>query len=160
MKGRKSLRWLGTIAVTVSFLAPSGCAWLSNRSTPPPNPISQQQPAASSSAEPAVQPMYYDFNDIPIPQELSLVRDDSYVFQSNEFRAGLLTLKGRVDLNSLINFFQTALPRQGWTPKGGFRYRRSILIFEKSDRSCIINIYDKLFQTYVEIYVAPADSRV
>jgi hypothetical protein len=105
-------------------------------------------------------PQFLDFPDIPFPSELKVVQDDSYVFQSGGFKTGLLTLKGRVDINSVINFFQTAMPRENWKPKGGFRYRRSILIFDKPDKTCIINLYEKTYYTYVEVYVAPANGQL
>lgn len=153
-----SSRWLFFFFILIALLILSSCA---SQSTPPPNPVSsQQQAAGTTSAIPPTQPLFYDFPDIPIPQELSLRRDDSYVYQEGQLRAGFLTLRGRVDLASLINFFQLALPREGWKPKGGFSYRRSVLIFEKPGKTCVINLYEKLFYTYAEIYVAPTGEKV
>jgi hypothetical protein len=137
---------------------------------PPPNPVGQQSqpgaespPPAYSSTPPSgssAHPIYYDFQDIPIPQELDLQDEDSYVFQYGGFKAGLLTFRGRVDIHSLISFFQMAMPRDNWKSKGGFRYRRSVLLFEKADKTCIINLFEKTFYTYVEIYVAPTTGQV
>ena len=166
MKNRKLLYGWAEIALFLSltFILP-GCAntWGGGGSAPP-NPVSQQSSTTFGPGAPsystAPHPMFYDFPDIPIPHELTLLPDESYVFQSGQFKAGLITLKGRVDLGSLINFFQMAMPREGWQAKGGFRYRRSVLIFDKSDKTCVINIYEKLYYSYVEIYVAPANSQV
>lgn len=170
----KMLKPLGGLlektAILVVVLVLFGC---SSTQQPPPNPFGQQaqttpsqQPQQQAAAPqppptpPTQRPMFYDFPDIPVPSELSIASGDSYVFQSGALKAGLLTLKGRVELNSLINFFQMALPREGWKPKGGFRYRRSVLIFEKPDKICVINLYEKLLYSYVEIYVAPAGGQV
>jgi hypothetical protein len=122
------------------------------QTAPPPNPLaaSGSPPTAAST-----QPLFFEFPDVPIPQELSLVQGDSYVYQHGKLRAGLLTLRGRVDLQSVVNFFQLAMPRHGWTPKGGFTYWRAFLLFEKPDRICVINMYEKFFFTYVEVYIAP-----
>ncbi len=131
-------------------------------STPPPNPVGQQSapgataPASSSSAAP--RPLFYDFPDVPIPQELDLQAKDSYVVQSGSLKTGILTLRGRVDLNSVINFFQMAMPRENWKPKGSFRYQQSVLIFEKPDKTCVIRLYEGTFYTYVEIFVTPTGS--
>ena len=76
--------------------------------------------------------------------------------QSGSIKTGILTLRGRVDLNSLISFFQMAMPRENWKPKGAFRYQRSVLIFEKPDRICVIRLYEDIIYTYVEIFVTPA----
>jgi len=70
-------------------------------------------------------------------------------------KTGILTLRGRVDINSLISFFTMALPREGWKPRGQFRYKRSALIFEKPEKTCVILVHEGPIYTYVEIYVAP-----
>jgi len=67
-----------------------------------------------------------------------------------------LTLRGRVDSNSLMNFFASALPHEGWRMKAQFRYNRSLLIFDKQDKVCVIIIKEEAYYTYVEIYVSPA----
>jgi hypothetical protein len=152
------------IAVALVWIAVlSGCSSMgSQSSTPPSNPVGQQsQPTASTSATPssspaAPRPLFYDFPDIPTPQELELQSKESYVVQSGSIKTGILTLRGRVELNSLINFFQMAMPRENWKPKGYFRYQRSVLIFEKPDKICVIRLYEGTIYTYVEIFVTPA----
>ncbi len=114
----------------------------------------------STAAPLTPRPIFYDFPDIPFPQELSVVQRDSYIFQSGPSKAGLLTLRGRVDTNSVINFFQAAMVRENWEQRGGFRYRRSVLIFQKPEKVCVIKIYDKLYYTYVEVYVAPSSGPI
>ncbi len=138
----------------------SGCATYGDPQTPPPNPIGISPDSPSPEAHFGPRPIFYDFEDIPIPLELSIVQDDSYVLQSANQKGGLLTLRGRVDINSVINFFQSAMVRENWKQRGGFRYRRSVLIFEKSDKTCMINIYEKLYYTYVEVYVVPSTDRI
>ena len=101
-------------------------------------------------------PQFLDFPDIPIPSELSLQAKDSYVFQAGSVKTGLLTLRGRVDINSLINFFTMAMPRENWKPLGQFRYRHSILIYGKPEKTCVIRLHEETIYTYIEIYVAPA----
>jgi len=162
--------WIGMVTMVLFAWTFAGCA--ASQTNPPPSPFGQQsqsdtsqsqpgtsqpqQPAQPPAASSGQRPMFYDFQDIPVPSELDLVSSDSYVFQSAAFKAGLLTFKGRVEISSLINFFQMAMPRENWKAKGGFRYRRSVLIFEKPDKICVINLYEKMFYTYAEIYLAPA----
>lgn len=131
----------------------SGCASFNDNPNSSSNAISQSQ-----SHSPGPKPVYYDFSDIPIPAQLSLVRKDSYVFQVGSLKAGILTLRGRVEINSLVNYFATSMPRQGWRSRGGFRYRRSVLIYEKPHETCVIDLHNGTFYTYVEIYVAPTRS--
>lgn len=154
MRKRGGKFWI--IVVSFCLLAAYGC----NRSSaPPPNPVMQPQQSAQPPGPPSVpsgpRPQFLDFPDIPIPSELDLQAKDSYVFQAGAMKTGLLTLRGRVDINSLINFFNMAMPRENWKPKGQFRYRRSALIFEKPEKTCVILLNEGTIWTYVEIYVAP-----
>ncbi|MFZ0944363.1 MAG: hypothetical protein WB930_14090 [Syntrophobacteraceae bacterium] len=55
-----------------------------------------------------------------------------------------------------MNFFSSALPHEGWRIKAQFRYNRSLLIFDKQDKVCVIVIKEEAYYTYVEIYVSPA----
>lgn len=152
-----SSRWIGGLLIVMTLLFLNGCA---GRSTPPPNPVpSQAQTGGTASTPTSAQSLSYGFPDIPVPRELDLQPDDSYVYQEGKIKAGVITLKGRVEIGSLITFFQTAMPRQGWTSKGGFRYRRSVLAFEKPGKTCVISMYETLFYTYVEIYVIPANGK-
>lgn len=158
--------WMGIVLMLTFSWTFTGCAGNQGNS-PPPSPFGQQSQSDTSqsqsqqppSAPTGQKPMFYDFQDIPIPSELELVSNDSYVFQSGSFKVGMLTLRGRVDINSLVSFFQMALPRENWKAKGGFRYRRSFLIFEKADKLCVVNLYEKTYYTYAEIYVAPVGGK-
>ena len=100
-------------------------------------------------------PKYYDFEDIPVPFELNIDKDESFIYQTSSFKAGVLVLSGRVDPSSVVSFFSATLPRENWKLLGGFRYHRSILVFEKGSRICLINVKESPLKTYVEIYVAP-----
>lgn len=100
-------------------------------------------------------PVYYDFVDILIPAELSLVKKSSFVYSTPSFSAGVLVFEGYVQGESLVNFFTTNMPKDGWTLKSSFRYRRVILSFEKEQRSCLVSVAEFPLKTRVEIWVAP-----
>jgi hypothetical protein len=97
---------------------------------------------------------YYDFEDVPIPAEMELKTDRSFVFQAPEFAAGLLAFSGRVELNSLISFFRIKLPDDGWRFLSSIKSPKTILFFQKGNRLCIITIISKAFTTDAEILVA------
>jgi hypothetical protein len=155
MTSRKSSRKFWVLLIFFSLLAAYGCT---HSSPPPPNPVAQSQPQGGSPVIPPAtgpRPQFLDFPDIPIPSELDLRAKDSYVFQAGPIKTGLLTLRGRVDINSLINFFNMAMPRENWKQMGQFRYRHSILIFGKPEKTCVIRLWEEAIYTYIEIYVAP-----
>ncbi len=157
---RKSGKKYWILLVCICLLAGLGCT---RSSAPPPNPLSQSQPEGSMGSapppgSPAAQsagprPQYLDFPDIPIPSELDVRPDESNVFQTGQIKMGFITLRGRVEPSSIINFFTLALPREGWRPRGQFRYSRSMLVFDKPDKTCVIIIKESTIYTYVEINV-------
>jgi hypothetical protein len=114
-----------------------------------------EEPVGVVTAEVGPVPVYYDFPDILIPTELSLDRKKSFVYTTPSLAAGVLVLEGYVDAASLVDFFNTNMPKDGWILKSSFRYRRSILNFEKEERSCLINVAEYPLRTQVEIWVAP-----
>ncbi len=154
----RSSKKVWILVVCVCLLTALGC---SRSSAPPPNPVAQSEPApgpSPSPAPPGPRPQILDFPDVPIPAELDIRSKSSNVFQSGSIKMGFITLRGRVESNSVLNFFTSALPREGWRLKGQFRYNRSLLIFDKPDKTCVILITDETIYTYVEIYVAPVTS--
>ena len=90
-----------------------------------------------------------------IPAELSLNRNNSFVYSTPSFSAGVLVFEGYVQGESLVNFFATNMAKDGWILKSSFRYRRVILNFEKDRRSCLVSVAEYPLNTRVEIWVAP-----
>lgn len=140
--------WLGTGIIAVLFLLITGCAGLKAKK-------GSTSTQARSKKEQGPAPVYYDFGDVLIPSELKLDKKSSFVFQAPGFSAGVLSLKGRVEISSLISFFQNNMTKDNWRPVSSFKSTRTIMLFQKENRWCVINITDKGFNTYVEIWVAP-----
>ena len=137
------------LMLSVLLLVGAGCAaWEKSRDT------SEETGEKKSEVE-APAPVYYDFVDILIPAELSLVKKSSFVYSTPSFSAGVLVFEGYVQGESLVNFFTTNMPKDGWTLKSSFRYRRVILSFEKEQRSCLVSVAEFPLKTRVEIWVAP-----
>ena len=109
--------WKTSIAVVLIAALLSSCAgwWFGGGSA--------GEASGTGASKSQVSPRFYDFADIPVPQELSLVPKMSQVFQSGHLKAGLLVLKGRVDPSSVVNFFTVAMNRENWKLKGSSRYR-------------------------------------
>jgi hypothetical protein len=99
--------------------------------------------------------LYYDFGDVPVPSELTVDKKRSFVYHIPGFTAGVLGLSGRVEVNSLIRFFEHSMPEDNWKLACSFKSPRTVLFFSKADKSCIINITEKLLKVEVEIWVAP-----
>ena len=151
MKDMVNVKTVGTWVGIASaiFILISGCAH-----------FNQQEESETSNVDNAglASPIYYDFGDVRLPEELKVVKDDSFVYKTPGFSAGVLVLEGRVEIYSLISFFENSMSNDQWTFVSSFKSTRTIMIFRKVDRHCVINITDRQFSTLVEIWVAPTRS--
>ncbi len=101
-------------------------------------------------------PVYYDFGDVLIPGELKMDRRSTFIYQTAGFTSGVLSLAGRVEFSSLITFFENNMAKDNWRFLSSFKSPRTILLFEKQNRVCVIYLTDREYKVNVEIWVAPA----
>ena len=140
---------LAVIGCMLALLfAVGGCSTLTKKDkTTPPSPEGK-----TAKGVPA---RYYDFGDVLIPQELKIQKKSSFIYQTGGFSAGVLVLKGRIESNSLISFFENNMIKDNWKLIGSLKSERTMLLFQKENRWCAINIVDQALTTQVEIWVAP-----
>jgi hypothetical protein len=100
-------------------------------------------------------PLYYDFSDVLIPRELELDVNSSFVYHTAGFTAGILAFKSKAEIGSMIDFFESNMAKDNWQAVGTFKSPRTLLLFQKENRWCVINITDNRWSTLVEIWVAP-----
>lgn len=137
---RGKLNLMGIVMVSIFLLSVFGCqSVMSKRSTP------KQKNA----------PLYYDFGDVLIPRELKIDKKLSFIYRTAGLTSGVLTLEGRVDVNSLIAFFEVNMAKDNWQEVVEFKSPRNLLLFKKENRWCVIKIEEKEWKAYVEIWVAP-----
>lgn len=102
-------------------------------------------------------PLYYEgFNDILIPGELKQDRKASSIFQSRGFAAGLMVFKGRVDRGSLVAFFKENMVKDNWKLSGEVSASKTILLFVKETRWCVITISEGTWNSVAEIAILPS----
>lgn len=148
MKGFKKRKVLaGLLVPWLLIVLLTGCASMGD------NTVDSEQAVMEEEAEPS--PIYYDFGDVLIPLELEVDRDSSFIYHAPGFTAGVLVLSGRVEASSLIRFFENNMAKDNWKLVSSFKSPRTIMFFNKANRSCIINITEKSFSSEVEIWVAP-----
>ena len=142
---RKTIQILVVGLMVVMLMAVAGCA--SNKKDK-----TVTAPSVEGSGVPA---LYYDFGDVLVPRELKVDKKSSFIYQTEGFSAGVLVLKGRIDSSSLISFFDRNMAKDNWQMISSFKSDRTMLLFQKAHRWCVMNINDETFNTYVEIWVAP-----
>ena len=112
-------------------------------------------PASGAQTSGGVPARYYDFGDVLVPEELKVDKRSSFIYQTDDFSAGVLVLKGRIETSSLISFFENHMAKDNWKIISTFKSERTMLLFQKANRWCVMSITDETFNTYVEIWVAP-----
>lgn len=141
------------LLVSMIFVGLTGClAGTNTKSEEPAATVS----GATESFEEFVP--YTEFDDIAVPNELSRVPAQSYVADGKDFKYGKIVLKGRVENQSLIDFFKNQMVKDNWTLVSAFTSTVSALTFEKPYKSCTIRIFDGSYNTEVEIYAVEMKS--
>jgi hypothetical protein len=135
----------------------AGCAILKaneNKGTAADSP----QTAASIPKE--APPFYCDFGDVLLPGELKMDKKESFIMTSGGMTSGMMVLKGGLDTTSIVGFFESKMPVDGWRKIGRMTSEHSLLVFMKPARWCVIGMTEGQFGTRVEIWVAPTEGNV
>jgi hypothetical protein len=140
---RPGLKIFGIMAALILFCV--GCS-----STPKTTDGSEAREKDEKNA-----PLYYDFDDVLVPRELKLNTKSSFVYHSTGLTAGVLVFTSKAERNSLIQFFENNMAKDNWQAVSSFKSPRTLLLFQKENRWCVINVTDNNWDTLVEIWVAP-----
>jgi hypothetical protein len=100
---------------------------------------------------------YYSFDDVLVPAEMKYKPGKSFVYETPQFKAGILVFsKWWLDSRSLIDFFTYHMEKDNWKLVNSFKGKESVLNFSKPDKSCAIKITEKWYgTTEAEIRVGP-----
>ena len=130
-------------AVMAMFLVVlGGVAWTGCSTTAPElqqgQPVTGPPPEGKAEGE-GVGKYYLD--DVRVPSELDYDADESLVYETPNFRAGVLRFsKWRLDVPSLINFFMSNMAQDKWTFVNAFKGKEAQLNFSKPEKTCTIRI--------------------
>lgn len=109
----------------------------------------------ATASSPRTTAVYYEFEDVLIPLELSVLQDRSMIVSTPGFASGILAFRGRVERRSLINFFNSNMQKDNWSQVSQIASpTMAILVFEKPLKSAVISIRTEPVYTYVEVGVA------
>ncbi len=98
---------------------------------------------------------YYDFTDVLIPGELSIEDGESIVYMISGKYTGILAFTGRVTLSSLIEFFEINMEKDNWQLVSSNKSSKTLMMFKKSKKWCLIRIDGEGYSTRVRIWVTP-----
>lgn len=115
---------------------------------------SASEPQSEVGAKPLA--VYHDFEDVLVPEELTIIRNRTVVVSTPGFKSGMITLKGRVESNSLYSFFSMNMEKDNWEVLSRIKGpETTIMVYQKATRCAVITLREKQIYTYVEIGVAP-----
>lgn len=100
--------------------------------------------------------MIAEFDDVPVPVELSRNDEQSSVYESPGFAVGMIVYEGYFKSASISKFFKAEMPKYEWQFINAFSEgNRYSLTFLKANRSCSISIEEGSLSTKVVIRVGP-----
>lgn len=112
---------------------------------------------SQKSAPPAPPKPFYtgtEFPDIVIPNSMKIDQEHSMIVRTQTYIGGVLTIKGRVKVDSLVEFFKNQLAARGWTLTGSIFYKDTLLAFNRPNGSCFIYIKGSALTTEAQIWAS------
>lgn len=138
-----AIQWLGGAVALILF-----CAACSSTPTTADGSEAREKDAKNA-------PLYYDFDDVLVPRELTLNTKSSFVYHTSGLTAGVLVFTSKVERSSLVQFFENNMAKDNWQVVSSFKSPRTLLVFQKESRWCVITVTDNNWDTQVEIWLAP-----
>jgi len=110
---------------------------------------------AEATSSPENTPYYpTELKDLQVPGELEFKRENSMYINTSSFAGGILNFTGRVEINSLTDFFVNTMVKHGWNLSGSIRYKNVLLAFVRPHKTCLIEIKDTYgLSTQVNVYI-------
>ena len=99
------------------------------------------------------------FEDVPVPAGFAPVVRDSFAFENDVLRVGILKYSGRVHPDHVVNFYRDQMSLYNWRFLNIVEYQRRIMNFERDDQTCTILIEPSGMGTLLTISVAPKAGR-
>jgi hypothetical protein len=83
------------------------------------------------------------FSDVPVPAGFNLLAQNSYFFESQGVRVGVLKYQGRANPDRVINFYKEQMPMYNWTLLNITEFGERLMNFERENETCIISLLPK-----------------
>ena len=111
-------------------------------------------PVKGPEGDPNLELNFSQFDDIPIPVNSKLVRDDSIIISRKIGWSGRLVFNTSENQIEVFDFFRNELPKFGWKKISEISSESSLLNYQNNKRFASIQIFKKtLFGSKVKITV-------
>ena len=95
------------------------------------------------------------FGDIPVPVGFKLLARDSYSFESQGVRVGVLRYQGKANPEQVINFYKEQMPMYNWNLLNIIEYGERLLNFDRESETCIVSLLSQGNKITITISVGP-----
>jgi hypothetical protein len=99
------------------------------------------------------------FEDVPVPSGFRAIANESFSFQNEVVRAGVLKYSGKANADQVVNFYKDQMPLYNWRLLNIVEYGRRIMNFDREDQTCVIVAEPTSLGTLVTITVGPKAGR-
>lgn len=149
------MRFTRILLLTITLLALAACGAISKPAAGKAQPHAADRDGATAQATSPVN-MIEEFEDIPVPSELSRNDELSSIYEAPGVIVGVVVYEGFYKGGSIAKFFRSEMPKQQWQFLNAFSEgKRYTLAFLKANRSCMITIEESTLSTKVTIKVGP-----
>jgi hypothetical protein len=116
----------------ISFIAIiTGCTMVTQNTTNNDLPVSSNNQQIAN----------LTFEDLPVPSKMILDRDNSFVYETANYRTGILFYSGNMNAVDVANFYKSEMSKYNWTLVNSLEYKKgSQLIFEKPGWIVVVRI--------------------
>ncbi len=88
------------------------------------------------------------FEDLPVPTSMTIDRKNSFVYETANYRTGVLYYNGNMSVVEVANFYKSEMPKYNWDLVNSIEYRDGAqLIYEKPNWIVVIRIKRNTFNS-------------
>ena len=99
------------------------------------------------------------FQDVPAPSGFKIVPADSFIFDNDLTRFGILRYSGRANASMVVRFYRDQMPLYNWRFINLMEFNTRIINFDREDQTCTIIVEPRHLSTLVTVSVAPKAAR-
>jgi hypothetical protein len=98
----------------------------------------------------------FQFEDLPIPNNFKIINEDSFVYETDDYRTGIIKYRGHDNFKNVSNFFKGELPKYSWELKNSIEYQNvAQLIFEKPNWIAVTYIEQDGSEVIITLTIGP-----
>ncbi|MCR9257778.1 MAG: hypothetical protein NXI16_16975 [Alphaproteobacteria bacterium] len=142
------------VAGTALFVA--GCQLPAALAPVPDSKATISQEEAQKERETAPKPAFSEFTDVPIPSESEMDLEETIILGAEEGWIGRLSMNSTHSMGDMYSFYDTEMPKFGWTRLTVVRSEISTLTFQRAGRIATITLQPRGFsRTAIDFTVSP-----